>query len=411
MPIGFPALSEAKQLLREAAAYKKETSGVDSRPYLEHAIKVADAAKKIAVQTLYLNPEKAYVLGLLHDYGHRILERALNKFHGQEGYEKMMEKGYFISARICLTHTFPNKDFDVKSTGYPEEWMLWAKQKLQDIEYDDYDRLIQLCDKFHDEGWKTSIENRVEAIAGRYNLPKERKSELLEEGQKLKRYFDGLCGKDLYELLGIKTEPAGYPTIWEAEKVFEDVISYRKEHFPHKPLTCSYINHSHNVAKAAKLIAESTAKLIPEKAYVLGLLHDCGKRLKEKESKKFHGREGYEYMLEKNYSDVARVCLTHTFPYKDARIDEMQYPNEWKAWAKEKLADVEYDDYDRLIQLCDKLCEEENIVRVEERMEKIVERYGLSSIEKERLLQEGNMLKEYFDKICGKDVYKILGVD
>ena len=40
--------------------------GINSRYHYKN---VAEIAQKIASKTQYLNPEKAYVCGLLHDYG------------------------------------------------------------------------------------------------------------------------------------------------------------------------------------------------------------------------------------------------------------------------------------------------------------------------------------------------------
>ncbi len=104
----------------------------------------------IAIKTKILNPEKAFVLGLLHDYGKRISERKANIFHGIEGYNAMLSFGYPDVAKICLTHTFQNENFNEKTLGYPSDWMIEAKKILSVLAYDDYDRLIQFCDKLSD---------------------------------------------------------------------------------------------------------------------------------------------------------------------------------------------------------------------------------------------------------------------
>ena len=88
--------------------------------------------------------------------------------------------------------------------GYPEEWMLWAKDELKNIVYDDYDRLIQLCDKFFEMGDMVSLEQRTQGIVSRYNLPLSRQEKLLKEGLTLKQYFDSLCGRDVYDIFDIK---------------------------------------------------------------------------------------------------------------------------------------------------------------------------------------------------------------
>lgn len=56
-------------------------------------------------------------------------------------------------------------------------------------------------------------------------------------------------------------------------------------------------------------------------------------------------------------SKNAKICLTHSFPYKDGRafsgknnLTENEY-----AYVIEYIKNAEYDDYDRLVQLCDGL--------------------------------------------------------
>lgn len=70
-------------------------------------------------------------------------------------------------------------------------------------------------------------------------------------------------------------------------------------------------NHSRVAAHCAEKIALECNELNSNKAYVLGLLHDIGR--------KFGGRhlghvaDGYSYMLSLGYDEVAKVCLTHSF--------------------------------------------------------------------------------------------------
>ncbi|MDD4555815.1 MAG: HD domain-containing protein [Alphaproteobacteria bacterium] len=213
MGLGYPLREEAEQLWQEGMDYRAKNTpyGPNSPAYIVHTQNVAKFAYKIAEKTKALNPEKAYVLGLLHDYGKRISERKANVFHGLEGYHAMISFGYSDVAKICLTHTFPNKDFPVDAIGYPRDWMMEAKQILNNVEYDDYDRLIQFCDKLSDGAEIVSIEKRATLIRDRYNsrkeysgISEERYETLLSEGLFLKKYFDEACGEDTYKLIGIK---------------------------------------------------------------------------------------------------------------------------------------------------------------------------------------------------------------
>ena len=172
--------------------------------YIVHTTGVADSARKIAEKTPYLNADKAYVLGLLHDYGKKYDERASGKFHVQIGYEELLAMGYSDSARICLTHSFPVVNFNDKDySSYRPEWLAWAHQALQNVKYDDYDRLIQLCDLFFEGMSKVGFEERFAGIARRYGLCFEQTAVMRECAVKNKAYFDGLCGTDIYQLLNI----------------------------------------------------------------------------------------------------------------------------------------------------------------------------------------------------------------
>ena len=67
-----------------------------------------------------------------------------------------------------------------------------------------------------------------------------------------------------------------------------------------------------------RLIASRIDSIDGQKAYILGLLHDYGKMVRDADNKEyFHGLTGYHEMNRLGFDDVARVCLTHTFPDKD----------------------------------------------------------------------------------------------
>ena len=75
-------------------------------------------------------------------------------------------------------------------------------------------------------------------------------------------------------------------------------------------------DHSRVAADCACKIA-TAAGMDGEKAYVLGLLHDIGRKFGI-----FHLPHiylGYHDMMEHGYEEVARVCLTHSFSTPDFR--------------------------------------------------------------------------------------------
>lgn len=201
----FPTRAEAERIWQEGILYRlsRPYSFPQEKEYCFHTKGVAAAAEKIAGNITGMNGEKAYVLGLLHDYGKRINEKLENKFHGREGYEQMMLMGYPEVAQICLTHTFPSKDFKNGQYSYPDEWLDWARGLLKNVVYTDYDYLIAFCDKLFEGMKMVTVEKRVEGISARYNLKAEQREFLYNESMELKNYFDKKTGQDVYRLLNL----------------------------------------------------------------------------------------------------------------------------------------------------------------------------------------------------------------
>ena len=72
-----------------------------------------------------------------------------------------------------------------------------------------------------------------------------------------------------------------------------------------------WVNHSLNTGLAAMYLAQKCDNLDPEKAYVLGVLHDIGRRVGIVTQR--HIIEGYKYCMNNEWEEVARVCMTHSF--------------------------------------------------------------------------------------------------
>lgn len=207
MTRGYPTLEEAQKIWQEGYDYRCATTPYpERREYVFHSTGVAKAAQTIASRTADMNPEKAYIIGLLHDYGKKYDERASGKFHGRTGFEVLNAMGYPEAAKICLTHTFPDKDFnDADYASYRPEWLAWAHHELAKVTYDDYDRLIQLCDMFFEGMQMVDFETRFSGIVRRYNLRPEDVSALRRNAERNKKYFDAKTGTDIYQLLNVKT--------------------------------------------------------------------------------------------------------------------------------------------------------------------------------------------------------------
>ena len=186
-----------------------------------------------------------------------------------------------------------------------------------------------------------------------------------------------------------------YPTIPGAEQLLREAESCNPG---------PWGNHSRVAARCAAQIAKA-AGMDAEKAYVLGLLHDIGRKFGVKHLA--HVLDGYQYMMELGYEEAARICVTHSFncPKLDVYIGKYDIPQAEQQKLQELLDRISYDDYDRLIQLCDCLAGSEGVMDMEARMLDVKNRYGFYRQDK----WDANMgLKAYFEEKTGKNIYKIV---
>ena len=185
----LPTREKAEELLKEA---EKCNPG----PWGNHSRTAAHCAEKIA-QYSGLDPEKAYIIGLLHDIGRKFGKRHLG--HVSDGYSYMMSLGYDEAARICLTHSFKNgnslKGYVGKIDTTEEETKL-ILDKLKKVEFDDYDRLIQLCDAISGADGVMDIVDRMSDVKRRYGSYDQEK---WDANIALKESFEKRMGRDLYE--------------------------------------------------------------------------------------------------------------------------------------------------------------------------------------------------------------------
>lgn len=167
-----------------------------------------------------------------------------------------------------------------------------------------------------------------------------------------------------------------------------------------------WTDHSMNVAKAAELIAEACG-LDREKAFVCGLLHDIGRRTGIAAVR--HIIDGYDYSVSKGWDEAARVCLTHSFPIKDidADIGKKDITAEQYNFIKAFLENIEYDDYDKLIILCDSLADANGFCILEKRFVDTTRRYGIFPFTVDRW-NKTIEFKEYFEKMIGRSIYTLL---
>ncbi len=183
-----------------------------------------------------------------------------------------------------------------------------------------------------------------------------------------------------------------YPPREDAEKVLQEA---------EKCNPGPWGNHSRVAAHCAEAIA-SKSGLNAEKAYVVGLLHDIGRKFGKRHLG--HVSDGYSYMMSLGYDEVARVCLSHSFNdgIFEKYVGKIDTTEEETQLIKNQLSVMDFDDYDLLIQLCDSIAGAECVMDQIDRMTDVKIRYGGYDQDKWDI---NIKLKEYFEKKMGLDLY------
>ncbi|MBO2517421.1 MAG: phosphohydrolase [Clostridiales bacterium] len=166
-------------------------------------------------------------------------------------------------------------------------------------------------------------------------------------------------------------------------------------------------SHSRTAARCAENIARA-AGMDAGKAYVPGLMHDIGRKFGARHMG--HISDGFRYMMQLGYDEAAKICLTHSFNNQrmDEYIGKQDVSEAELELIRSGLESAEYDDYDRLIQLCDALAGAEGVLDMEERMNDVERRYG-GYPEPKR--ETNRRLRSYFEEKTGRDIYDICEKD
>ena len=166
--------------------------------------------------------------------------------------------------------------------------------------------------------------------------------------------------------------------------------------------------HCLTAAHCAEKIANACGDMDAEKAYILGLLHDIGRKFGVRHLG--HVSDGYTYMKSLGYDEAAKICLTHSFNAQtvDEYIGNFDVSEKELTLIKTELAKVIYDEYDWLIQLCDSLAGAEGVLDIEARMNDVKKRYG--SYPKKKW--DSNIhLMHYFEAKMGQNIYLVCEKD
>ena len=166
-----------------------------------------------------------------------------------------------------------------------------------------------------------------------------------------------------------------------------------------------WVKHSMNAGLAARNIAEKLPGMDSDKAYILGLLHDIGRRVGVVDIPT-HVYEGYKYCMSKGWDEAAKICMTHSYLLMK---DEFCYEpkTEQEKAIKSFIMGCKADDYDRLIQLCDSLAVDYGFVILEKRFVDVTRRYGIM----EGYIKGWEVafaIKEDFENRMGCSIYDVL---
>ena len=166
-----------------------------------------------------------------------------------------------------------------------------------------------------------------------------------------------------------------------------------------------WVNHSRVAAHCAEKIAEKCEDIDPEKAYIVGLLHDIGRKFGTRHLG--HVSDGYTYMMSLGYDEVARVCLTHSFndQVMEDYIGKKDTTDAEYEQIQNALQMISMDEYDRLIQLCDAIAGADGVLDITERMADVRRRYGSYPTQK---WNQNLLLKKYFEEKAGDEIYNIV---
>ena len=174
-----------------------------------------------------------------------------------------------------------------------------------------------------------------------------------------------------------------------------------------------WAEHSRYVAKAARIIAseynkKSTDKKLDEdNSYIFGLLHDIGRYTGI--SAERHLIDGYKYCINYGWEKMAQICITHAFMIQDIHtsIGTFDVSEEDYHFMDNFIRNAVYDDYDRLIQLCDALALPEGFCLLEKRFVDVALRYGTppaTTARWKKILE----IRDIFEEKIGGSIYALL---
>lgn len=169
----------------------------------------------------------------------------------------------------------------------------------------------------------------------------------------------------------------------------------------------AWVDHSRYVADACRNIAERCRHLSADTAYILGLLHDIGRYAGVTSEK--HLIDGYRYCIKQGWEKAAQICISHAFMIQDINtsIGKFDVSKDDYVIMKDFIENAVYDDYDRLVQLCDALALPTGFCFLEKRFVDVTIRYGIhpATVDRWKKILE---IKTYFEKEMDCSIYTLL---
>ena len=169
----------------------------------------------------------------------------------------------------------------------------------------------------------------------------------------------------------------------------------------------NWTEHSRFVALACKNIAAQCGDLSPDRAYCFGLLHDIGRYAGVTSEK--HLIDGYRFCMDRGWEKAAQICISHAFMIQDIKtsIGTFDVSDEEYLFMERFIKNAVYDDYDRLVQLCDALALPTGFCLLEKRFVDVAIRYGTPPVIVERW-KKTLEIKDFFEQKINGSIYRLL---
>ena len=165
--------------------------------------------------------------------------------------------------------------------------------------------------------------------------------------------------------------------------------------------------HSRFAALACKNIASRCEGMSAELAYCFGLLHDIGRYAGVSSVR--HLIDGYRFCIERGWEKAAQICISHAFMIQDIRssIGTFDVTETDFRFLENFVKNAVYDDYDRLVQLCDALALPTGFCILEKRFVDVTIRYGVHPYTVDRWKKVLEIKADFEGKINGP-IYDLL---